>query len=479
MRSTPTAKPRRSRASTRSSARRRRARVATPFENAASRADRELFRCFNARDWDGVLAGVAPELVFDERRRLSRNTCGREVWLEQFRLMFDLPASRFASQLVATRGERLSLNLHCFEGEVPGGGGPFAMEDHYALHEVDNEGRIAAIVLFDQHDLDAAFAELDGRFAAGEGPSHAASLTVMQEFTRAVATREWDRIIALCSPMVVEEDHRALAVLGTTRGAEAWARNFRTLAELAPDSRYRVDHFRASARGFCSVGTWVGTREGGPYEIPLVAVLELDAQDRIVRGDIFDFDQLDLARARFDRLVRIESTPPPMFFANRASRLIQHGAVELWGARDWDAIVAQISPAMRMDDRRRLMRLEIGHDDFLSQFRMMFDQPGSRWRPTLVATRGERLSLHRMIFEADVAGGGGPLAFDEHVSLTEVDVEGRWIASVTFDLDDWTPRTRSSTRASRPAKGHCTHARRPGSPSSSAPLRRATGRRWG
>ena len=52
---------------------------------------------------------------------------------------------------------------------------------------------------------------------------------------------------------------------------------------------------------------------------------------------------------------------------------------------------------------------------------MLFDQPGSRWREQLLATRGERLSLTRTRFEAEVADGGGPLAFDEHLSLAEID----------------------------------------------------------
>ncbi len=33
-----------------------------------------------------------------------------------------------------------------------------------------------------------------------------------------------------------------------------------------------------------------------------------------------------------------------------------------------------------MDDRRRTVRLEIGYDEFVAQFRMLFDQTGSRWR---------------------------------------------------------------------------------------------------
>jgi hypothetical protein len=50
-------------------------------------------------------------MVFDERRRPVRNTCDRDVWLEQLRFLFDVPNSRFTSILRATRGERLALNF--------------------------------------------------------------------------------------------------------------------------------------------------------------------------------------------------------------------------------------------------------------------------------------------------------------------------------------------------------------------------------
>ncbi len=401
------------------------------FENAASRADTELFRCFNASDWDGVLACVAGELVFDERRRLLRNTCGRDVWLEQFRLMFDLPARRFTSELVATRGERLSLNLHLFEGEVAGGGGPFEMDGHYALHEVDDQGRIVAIVLFDEHELDAANAELDARFDAGEGAAHAGALAAWRRFEHHIAIRDWPAQRAAKSRGFVFRDHRLLG--WGTAARETADKILKTLVDLAPDVRRRHDHVRLCERGILEHLTQVGTRDGGAFEIVFLAVYEWDAQGRLQAIDNYDVDRFEQAQARFDELKA--ATPPPQPFANAASRFVEHGVRRLWEARDWDGIVARISPAMRMDDRRRIVRLEIGYDEFLAQFRMLLDQPGSRWQEALLATRGERLSLHRTRFEAEVAGGG-PLAFDDHLSVTELDADGRWVASVTFDLDD-------------------------------------------
>jgi hypothetical protein len=413
-----------------------------PFANAASRTDSTLFRCFNARDWAGVLACVAPELVFDERRRMVRNTCGREVWLAQFRFLFDVPASRFTTQLFATRGELLSLNLHCFEGEVADGGGPLAMDDHFALHEVDGEGRIVAIVLFDLEDREAATAELDRRYDAGEGAARAMHGVFVRTFSGAVASRDWEPVLALCAPAFVEYDHRALAVLGTTRSAEAWVQNFRTLVDLAPDTVYRVDHFRSGARGFCSVGTWHGSREGGGYEIPLFAVIELDEQDRMARADIYDLDQLDQAHARFEELNpsvpplgngRIEEGSSPWRFANAATATVDP-VIACMIAHDWQGFEQLFAEDFRMSDRRRVVQLELDRDGYVAFTREVADGRTIRADSQVVATRGDRLALTRPAFEfADADVGPSEIAF---LILTEVNDRGRIVAYVRFDLED-------------------------------------------
>jgi class 3 adenylate cyclase/tetratricopeptide (TPR) repeat protein/ketosteroid isomerase-like protein len=280
-----------------------------PFDNAASRADREFVRRFNTRDWAGIEVLAAPELVFDERRRMLHNTCGREVWLEQLRVVFDVPASRFTSTLRATRGQRLALNLHCFAGEVAGGGGPLAIEDHFALHEVDGDGRIVAIVLFDLEAEDAAYAELDARYEAGEAARPTNNRLSIAGFVRAVERRDWDAVRALCREDFVERDHRGLAVLGRTEGAGAWVDNFHTLVELAPDTVYRAHHVLEAERGYFVHGSWYGTREGGPYELQVNAVLELDDAGRIRRADMYDDA---VAEAAFARLAELGVDRPPL-----------------------------------------------------------------------------------------------------------------------------------------------------------------------
>ncbi|MBI1818289.1 MAG: nuclear transport factor 2 family protein [Deltaproteobacteria bacterium] len=411
------------------------------FENAASRADRKLFDVFNARDWAGVEALAAPELVFDERRRMLHNTCGREIWLEQFRVLFDVPKSRFTTKLRATRGERLALSLHSFEGEVAHGGGPLAVDDHLVLHEVDGDGRIVAIVLFDEDAADAAYAELDARFDAGEGAAHARNLAAWRGRERAMAIRDWDALSASRSPDFVFRDHRLLG-WGTTMSDSTSADQItKALVDLAPDVRRRHDHVRLCERGILEQMAQVGTRDGGAFENVFLAVYECDAQGRWQTVDNYDVEQINQARARFAELNpsvsphgkgRIKEGSWPARFANAATRVVERGVAAL-EARDWEGFGALFAAGFRHDDRTRMVQLETDGRTWLASFRQMAEM--TSWnRARILATRGERLALFRILWRG-AEGDVGPSEI-EWLVIIEVDDRGDHSAVVTFDPDD-------------------------------------------
>ena len=54
------------------------------------------------------------------------------------------------------------------------------------LAEIDSDERIAAFVSFDVDDIDAAFAELDARYLAGEAAEHARTWSVIATRIRRV-----------------------------------------------------------------------------------------------------------------------------------------------------------------------------------------------------------------------------------------------------------------------------------------------------
>ncbi|MFN2375302.1 MAG: AAA family ATPase [Candidatus Binatia bacterium] len=403
--------------------------AAPSFANAASRADTRLFQSFHSRDWADIEALAAPDLVFDERRRLTRNTCGREVWLEQFRVLFDVPASVFTSVLRATRGERLALNLHRFEGQAAYGGGPLEMEDHLALHEVDADGRIRRIVLFDLEDEEAAHAELDALWQAG---SEAARCPVAARHVAstydAIEARDWKRYTGHFAPTVNVRDRR-LVGFGSFQGSDQLVAALRLLSDLAPDVATRIVHVRTSRQAIVSEVFRAGTRDGGAFENSFLMVTELDAAGLGRRLEVYEVHQVDNALARFAEITTDEEP-----FANAATRAVARIA-RTTDARDWEGLADTISAGLDFDDRRALLRMRLGREEFLQQHRVLFDAPNARWSMTTIATRGERLSLSRLLFLANAAEGGGDLEID-HLSVIETDDDGRMRTIVLFEAGD-------------------------------------------
>ncbi|MDX2167876.1 MAG: nuclear transport factor 2 family protein, partial [Deltaproteobacteria bacterium] len=413
---------------------------ASPFANAASRSlDREM-HYWAAHDWEGLQSLVSPAIRFHDRRRLLHVEVGFEQFTAQQRLLFEQPRSRWIEPMIATRGERLSLHRVVFEAEVAGGGGPLEIENHLVVVEVDAAGRWTALVLFDRSDEAAAWAELERRFDAAEGAAYPAHAAVMRAFAAAVASGDWDPVVGLCAPAFVEHDHRGLAVLGTTRGAAAWAQNFRALTALAPDTIYRVDHFRSHPRGFCSAGTWTGTRDGGRYEIPVVAIIELDADGRLARADIYDREQAAPALARFAEL---SDTPTETATAapRRDPLRIPPNAVtallDRWAtcgkAHDWDGLARLYAPAAIFDDRRRLMRLRGDRTQAIASARVILESGRVAVERTTLATAGDRLSLDHWVWRGGKPGSDFVV---ETLTVTEVDADGLGVAWITFDADD-------------------------------------------
>ena len=114
------------------------------------------------------------------------------------------------------------------------------------------------------------------------------------------------------------EDHRPVRIIPTLRTRDEYLPFLRTLVDLAPDVVLRLDHVLApGVRGNLAVLRWVGSREGGPVEIPMVLVTMLDSAGRIRLWHVYDLDQLDAARARYDELT---ATPPAPRIENAATR---------------------------------------------------------------------------------------------------------------------------------------------------------------
>jgi hypothetical protein len=250
----------------------------------------------------------------------------------------------------------------------------------------------------------------------------------MRAFLRAFESRDWDALAAQFTPDLVVDDHRRLG-WETLRGPAEYVRAMRSLVDLAPDVRLRLDHVRGCDRGLFWAACWLGTQEGGPFEAAWLTVSEHDVRGRVRRFDQYDLDQLDAALARYAELA--EAPHPLRIPLNAATRASQRVA-ELVAAGDWPALRALATPDFSFDDRRRRALVRGDVELYVKNLEWVRSWQGRRVEPELLATVGERVSLDRIAYTGDVEGS----AFEgEFLRLSEVDAEGRLCAVIHFDAD--------------------------------------------
>jgi ketosteroid isomerase-like protein len=188
-----------------------------------------------------------------------------------------------------------------------------------------------------------------------------------------------------------------------------------------------------SDRALFWVAAWEGAHQGGAFEAPWIIVSEHDASGTVRRFDQYDLDQLDEARARFAKL-----RPDPLRIpANAAMRASDRHASAL-EARDWQACEALCAADMIFESRRRLVRTNGGREMFMASNRH-FCETGTRVNATVLATAGDRLVLEHLRWL------GHTLTPDfemENLSLSEVDADGRLVAVLRFDPEDWRDASR-------------------------------------
>ena len=155
-------------------------RPAPRLENAASRGTSASGAYFAARDWDAMAEILADDISTDDRRRVvgAGVRHGRDAEIENLRAIADIGVTNMTSTVIATRGERLILSrVPLLEPrQEPRRSSPSTR------HRRDRRRRrIAALVAFDPDDIDAAFAELDARYLAGEAAAHSRTWSLIAQ----------------------------------------------------------------------------------------------------------------------------------------------------------------------------------------------------------------------------------------------------------------------------------------------------------
>src|SRR5262249_8242171 len=147
----------------------------------------------------------ADDVFSDDRRRVvnSGQWQGRDVVLANMQALVD-GGTHITTSVIATRGERLALTRIWLSDrdQLQWQSGVEMLN----IAEIDTDGRIAAHILFDANNFDAAFAELDARYLAGEAAAHARTWSVIAEAHARFNRHE----LPATTPDPVYIDHRPL-----------------------------------------------------------------------------------------------------------------------------------------------------------------------------------------------------------------------------------------------------------------------------
>ena len=288
------------------------------------------------------------------------------------------------SVVIATRGEHLALSRIRASGRDQR---PEAFHtDALGIVEIDADDRIAARVAFDLDDIDAAFAELDARYLAGEAAPHRAHMV---------------RHRAGSTPRSTGTNYPDDAGLGEHRPPARNRFDARGhdrihpchMGPRAPDfSIYIETVHRLSDLGAVVTKLLKGPRRRA--STPSGGVLDIMTVegDLINRCEIFDEADLDAALARFDELSR----PAPRL-ENAASQVNERFCA-YFAARDWDAIAEILADDVFQRrsssgrERRGPTRPRCRDREHASDRRLGVTISTSY----AIATRGERLALSRV-----------------------------------------------------------------------------------
>jgi len=254
---------------------------------------------------------------------------------------------------------------------------------------------------------------------------------------RAWRARDWDAVVASYSPSHVMNDHRALFRV-QVRG-DAFFANERLLFETS-DSEWSSELVAARGEHLALLRVRFGARAeagAGPLAVEMLDLVEVDGEGRRIALDVFDLEARDAAHAALEArfaahgAAPLAAAPGPRI-ENAATRSLDRFG-SAWNDRDWDACVALYAPGFRSLDRRRLMQLDLSREEHLAYMRELYDAIVAHLESHVLATRGERLCVARLVYSGR-SETIGP-SETEQLALVEVDERGDRIALVRFDPD--------------------------------------------
>lgn len=390
--------------------------------NRASEVANASWRAMQAHNIDAAIAPLSDRVVVDDRRQLSGDPLVGIAQLHEGlgRVLEQYPHSELTT--LAVRGERLDLRrIRMWDDSG---------NESTTLNvlEIDETGRIAHFVRFDEDDFEGALGELERRYYVGEGAAFAEGGSVSVAVFAALNHGEYDQVVGeLIAPDIRIENRSRSAF--PDRSADDLRSGWGLLDAMVTSSRiwpsavcWVSPHWCVSRLDREAIG-----HDGELYTWTFLIVAE--ARDsRTTALCQFDIDDEENAFAYAEERVRADSSR--LAVSNRAADVIEVG----WRAmrnRDVDSLVATYADTFVYVDRRRLSGDPIvGRGEIRAAIERVLDQY-NRFDVRVLAVRADRLVMTRSRW----SDGAGNETTQIHVS--EIDGDGLCIYDYRFDGDDF------------------------------------------
>ena len=423
---------------------------------------------FAARDWGAIDEMLSENLLSEDRRRVVNSGLrhGPDALIAELSAIAEVGID-LTSDVVAIRGAHLVLSRVQGSGQ---GQGPDAFYDAIVdVIELDADERAVARIVFDLDDFDAAIAELDARYIAGEAAAHAQTWSVIVRAYWSLIRHE----LPPTTPDWVNLDHRH-AIAFEDGAFTAYLRDILGREQLITNYIEAVHRLNNLGAVFTQVLN-LSSQEGFDAEWRIVALMTVEG-DLVSRAELFDEADLDAAIAKFEQL-----SCPARRLENTASQIGER-FVAYFAAGDWDAMATILADNFSNNDRRRLVGSGVTHgrDAQMATMRTIAEIFSTNVTTNITAIRGRNLALARLTFSVRDERPDAFLA--EAYGIVEINGDEKIASVILFDLDDFDAaiaeldaRYLAGEAADHAHTWSVVAARMPRSTGANSPRRRRTG----
>lgn len=356
-------------------------------------------------------------------------------------------SSRIHIDTIVSLGMRHGVCRTMFSWEMHDGTAGRSEVAFWSASRLDPEGRFLYAETFPLDQLPTALARAEELYiedeATGEAAAGARRRLTAWRMVDAHNVGDWATVAEGYAPDVVFLDRRVLG-WDVYEGRESVIELHRAIAAGSARHVWVVSELHAiTDHGYVYTHPAEGVdRDGGHNGQGGVTVVLL-TDEGVSCVEVFSSDAIDEALRRFEELHSDAALAPFEQRTRDAVATVTAGAptndytklherwVDALRRRDWDSVATLLSPKMVVEDRRAgLQHVVRGRAEVIKSQREAANLDYQPARIEVVATRGERLALHRIAWS---------LQDDSEVEMLvvgEMDEEGLRCAAIVFDADD-------------------------------------------